>query len=130
MAFSDEFAHAWTAVGFLAVVLVAYRIVPLVFRKALPFEESTRAIWFERRQLAKRFDSYQWRKLFWFGLGMGSFQVFGGWSSRPQLVLTCVCLVSGVAGLLVWRCRQKELNPNEWVGGDQQARHSAAGDQR
>jgi hypothetical protein len=100
-------ASAWVLVAAVLVVLLSCRLVPLVLRRLLPFEASTRAIWFERRQLAKRYDSYQWRKLLWFGVGMAVAQITFGWPSQTLVVLTVLFVLSGSAGILAWRRHTK-----------------------
>jgi len=35
-----------------------------VLRRVLPFSREVKTVWAERRALARRYDSYQWRKLF------------------------------------------------------------------
>lgn len=100
-------ASAWVLVAAVLVVLLSCRLVPLVLRRLLPFKASTQAVWFERRQLAKRYDSYQWRKLLWFGVGMAIAQIIVGWPSQPLVVLTMLLVLSGSAGILVWRRRTK-----------------------
>src|SRR5436190_15309176 len=54
----------------LLATLVALRVVPAVFRKVVPFSADLQAEWFHRRRIAKRYDSYQWRKLLWIGVGL------------------------------------------------------------
>lgn len=100
-------APAWALFPAVLLVLLSCRFVPLILRRLLPFEASTQAVWFERRQLAKRYDSYQWRKLLWFGLGMSVVQTVVGWSSQPLVVLTVLFLLSGLAGIFVWRRHTK-----------------------
>lgn len=46
------------------------RLVPAVLRRIFPFSSEAKDLWFQRRNLGKRYDSYQWQKLFWLGLGM------------------------------------------------------------
>lgn len=86
-------------------VLLALRLVPVVFRRILPFPERVIAVWAERRQMAKRFDSYQWRKLVWFGVGLSAYAVssrqFGGTSAA----LTVFCVLGGALGIWAWRQR-------------------------
>src|SRR6185503_18005416 len=57
----------WKLFGFFLVVLVALRLVPGMLRRVLPFSREVKSVWADRRTLARRYDSYQWRKLF--GLG-------------------------------------------------------------
>jgi hypothetical protein len=88
-------------------VLLALRLVPVVLRKVLPFSQRAIAVWAERRQIAKRFDSYQWRKLVWFGIGLSAYAVssrqFGGTSAA----LTVFCVAGGVLGILAWRQKSR-----------------------
>src|SRR5204862_7832374 len=58
----------WIALAMLALLLIALRVAPAVLRMVLPFSRETKDIWFQRRQIAKLHDSYQWQKLFWMGL--------------------------------------------------------------
>jgi len=87
--------------GFLGI-LVLLRLVPAVIRHVLPFSKQVQDAWFKQRILAKRYDSYQWRKLFWMGLGMAGYLVSGPRSNGPQFGLTVFCLVSGALGLCFW----------------------------
>jgi hypothetical protein len=84
-------------------VLLALRLVPVVFRRILPFPERLTAVWAKRRQNANRFDSYQWRKLIWFGVGLSAYAAssrqFGGTSA----VLTVFCVAGGALGILAWQ---------------------------
>lgn len=100
-------------VSFLGVLL-ALRLIPAVVRHILPFSEQVQRIWYGRRQLAKRYDSYQWQKLLWIGLGLGCYIGLSGRLSGPPVALAAMCLVAGGAGLLCWRCTcraQKPLPP-------------------
>jgi hypothetical protein len=83
-------------------VLVLLRVVPAVLRLALPFSGEAKQIWLERRFLAKRYDSYQWQKLFWIGLGLLLFAIAAGGASVAELVVTLACLVGGSLGLWIW----------------------------
>lgn len=68
--------HAgWWLLPWFLVVLVGLRVLPAMLRKVLKFSPELSAAWLERRMMAKRFDSYQWRKLLWFGAGIGSYVV-------------------------------------------------------
>ncbi len=58
-------------------VLVALRVVPAVLRRILPFSAEAKAIWAERRNIARQYDSYQWQKLFWIGLGLLPYAFIG-----------------------------------------------------
>jgi hypothetical protein len=83
-------------------LLAALRIVPMALRHSLPFSPEATAIWRERRQIAKQYDSYQWQKLFWIGLGLLPHAVIDGGLRNGELVVTFICLIGGGAGLIVW----------------------------
>ena len=92
-------AFGWLFALFLLTILVALRLGPLAIRRVVRFSPKANAIWAQRRQLAKHFDSYQWRKLFWIGVGLA---LFGWLSPQPSNVfhvLTAGCLISGAIGL-------------------------------
>jgi hypothetical protein len=83
-------------------LLVALRVVPLVLRRVLPFSVEAKQIWAERREIAKRHDSYQCRKLFWIGLGQLLYAVIGDGPKNGELVVTLICMIGGSAGWLFW----------------------------
>lgn len=93
----------WALVPFLVGALLALRVVPALFRKMMPFSDAAREVWAERRQMAKRYDSYQWRKLFWIGVGLALYTALSGKFSTSRLVACCTCLVTGAFGLARWR---------------------------
>jgi hypothetical protein len=93
----------WTLIPFLFAILAVMRVAPAVARKAFPFGDALRTTWSERRQLAKRFDSYQWQKLLWIGLGMSLFAWRSGWQSTPMSALSLLSVVCGAIGLGFWR---------------------------
>ncbi|WP_076862743.1 hypothetical protein [Bradyrhizobium mercantei] len=87
---------------FLALLL-ALRLVPAVCRRILPFSREAKDLWFKRRNLGKRYDSYQWQKLFWIGLGMLPYAMISRGLGRGEIVLLAICMIGGGAGLLLWR---------------------------
>ena len=104
--FARAFDHGgsdWRLVPFFLLVLVALRVVPAIVRHVLPFSSDLQAHWFHHRVLAKRYDSYQWRKLFWFGLGLTGYVALFDRAGRIDRFLALACLVSGGLGLLAWR---------------------------
>jgi hypothetical protein len=104
----------WTLIAFFAGVLLALRVVPAVLRKVLPFSSAVRAIWADRRQMAKRFDSYQWQKVFWIGIGMALYALQSGQRFPALLALAGVCVVAGAAGVLIWRSRVASRQAREF----------------
>jgi hypothetical protein len=92
----------WTLPVTLLCVLFALRLGPAVLRKVLGFSEDARRIWARRRQLAKHYDSYQWRKLLWIGLGLGAYALQSRDTSPSILALTLICILGGGLGVIVW----------------------------
>src|ERR1700722_6836352 len=60
----------WSLTACFLAVLFTLRLGPAVLRKLVPFSGAVLAVWAKRRQIAKRYDSYQWKKLFWIGIGL------------------------------------------------------------
>ena len=59
-------------------------------------------MWWNRRQLAKRYDSYQWRKLFWIGAGMAIYMVAYRDFSFLRATVSGLCALAGAIGLVRW----------------------------
>lgn len=92
----------WTIVPFLLAVLFLLRFGLAVVRKLIRFPADVVETWAVRRRTAKYYDSYQWRKMLWVGIGLGLFLVISG-EYRPMTVaLTVFCLLSGIAGAVIW----------------------------
>jgi len=92
--------------GWLAAMLFGLKAFTAVARKVLPTTPAVRATWEWRRNLARYYDSYQWRKLVWFGVGI----LAATGVSRQQwwgMRLGAGCLLSGALAELAWR--QKRL---------------------
>lgn len=92
-----------TLIATFALVLISIRLVPLFGRRALRFAPEVKEIWAARRQLAKHYDSFQWRKFLWIGAGMGLSLGVVAERPRPFVLLCGVCLAAGVAGMWRWR---------------------------
>lgn len=93
----------WALVPFLLSVLLLFRLVPIFVRRLLPTSEAARRTWAARRQLAKRYDSYQWQKLFWIGVGLGLHIAVSGNPSPARLMVASFCLLAGGCGIVRWR---------------------------
>lgn len=93
----------WIVLMEFLVLLLALRIVPTIARHVLPFSREAKDLWFQRRNLGKRHDSYQWQKLFWMGLGMLAYALTVRAMGRGESVLLAICLIGGGAGLFLWR---------------------------
>jgi hypothetical protein len=99
----------WKLVVFFLAVLVALRIGPGMLRRVLPFSREVKAVWADRRALARRYDSYQWRKLFGLGFGWLVFLFITGDTWPAARCLAGACLVAGLIGLVVWMKRTKAI---------------------
>jgi hypothetical protein len=91
----------WMILLLFIGILLSMRVIPIVVRHILPFSAEAQEIWRSRRNLSKRYDSYAWQKLFWFGLGLALYAVIGG-LRYAELELTLVCLIAGGVGLVMW----------------------------
>jgi hypothetical protein len=95
--------RSWSFVPFLLVALVALRIVPGLTRRLFPFSIALRELWLQRRLLARRYDSYQWRKLFGFGCGLAAWLVVSRSSALTPWTAAGICGAGGLAGLWCWQ---------------------------
>jgi hypothetical protein len=93
----------WIDLVLFLALLIGLRVIPAVLRKLLPFSPEAKQIWSDRRQIAKRYDSYQWQKLFWVGLGLSPYSAVNGGLRTGEALLMVICLIGGGVGLLIWR---------------------------
>ena len=100
---SGEHDGIWISLLLFVGLLVVLRFGPAVLRRVLPFSREAKDAWRERRDIAKQYDSFQWQKLFWIGLGMLPYVIVDGASRSGELVLTAICLIGGCVGLFFWR---------------------------
>jgi hypothetical protein len=96
-------AGDWALGPGVAVIVILLRLVPLVIRKLVPFSRRAQEIWWNRRQMAKRYDSYQWQKLFWMGMGIALYSAVAGALRVPNIVVSATCIAAGGVGLARWR---------------------------
>ncbi len=97
-----DVTSGWTLGLGLVMLLIGLRVLPLVIRRVIPFSAEGKAIWFERRQIAKRYDSYQWQKLFFVGTGLLMHAAVSGELPMSKLVISGFCVVFGAIGLARW----------------------------
>jgi hypothetical protein len=102
-------AGDWALVPGVAMLMILLRLAPSVIRRLVPFSSRAQEIWWNRRQIAKRFDSYQWQKLFWMGGGMVLYSAVGDALRVPDVVVSATCLVAGAIGLARWRAVRRGL---------------------
>jgi hypothetical protein len=106
----------WKLVGLFLLVLAALRVVPGIVRRVLPFSTEVKMVWAERRALAKRYDSYQWRKLFGFGLGWMTYLIVSRQAQSTPVVFALGCLIAGAIGSAFWYTRRKVLSGQTKAG--------------
>jgi hypothetical protein len=99
----DDPASDWRLLPLFLFALLMLRLVPALVRRLLPFSADVRDHWARQRLVAKRVDSYQWRKLLWFGLGLAAYLVFERQAPAVSSGLAAACLFAGVIGALRWR---------------------------
>jgi hypothetical protein len=92
----------WAYLALFLALLLGLRLGPAVVRLLLPFSPEAKEIWSERRFLAKRYDSYQWQKLFWIGLGMLPYVIVAWGARQGELVVAALALIAGGVGQVVW----------------------------
>jgi len=95
----------WRIILLFIGVLFAMRLIPAIVRKVVPFSQEVTKIWTKKRQLAKDFDSYQWQKLFWFGIGMAAYVAMSESSAVMAYILSGFSLLTGGMGLYRWQGR-------------------------
>lgn len=82
--------------------LISVRFATLVARRVVRVSPEVTKIWTIRRQYAKLYDSYQWRKLFWIGLGMACYFAISGRHPIEWVILCSSCLGAGLVGIWRW----------------------------
>jgi hypothetical protein len=92
----------WELILLFLAALVLLRVAPMLPRRALPFSKAVRAAWFDQRQLAKRYDSYQWAKLLWIGMGIGAHAIYAERLRGQEGALALVCILAGGLGTVMW----------------------------
>ena len=94
--------QVWCVAGLFVGILLSLKLGCTIVRKLLPVSKEVHAIWSERRQLAKRYDSYQWQKLFGMGIGMAGHAMILGNVGNTMGLLILFCLIGGGLGVLFW----------------------------
>src|SRR5262245_40676373 len=93
----------WALAGCLLGALFLTRAVPAILRSVIPFSRAARSAWGYRRGLGKRYDSYQWQKLLWIGLGMAGQILASQELHAASVSLSALCVVAGAAGWVAWQ---------------------------
>ena len=98
----QDIRSAWVLTIGLLVLMLSLRIVPVFLRRLLPWSPKVKAVWDERRQIAKRHDSFQWQKLFFVGLGLACYLLVSQKLLTSAISVTGFCVLFGAIGLVRW----------------------------
>ncbi len=91
------------AAGSLAFLLFGVKLVTAVARRLVPASAAVRSGWEWRRSLARHYDSYQWRKLLWYGSGILVMAGVTDTRAAWEATLGAACVLSGAIAELLWR---------------------------
>ena len=100
---------AWALVAVLLCLLLGLRVGAALLRRRLPVPRTVANAWTQNRILAKRYDSYQWQKLFWIGVGILIYALPLAGSQVTPIGLAFTCLASGGLGVLRWCSMRPEI---------------------
>ncbi len=97
----------WAVGAVLLCLLLGLRLGTALVRPQMPFSPAVQTAWAESRTLCKRYDSYQWQKLLWVGLGICLYAASSARWQTLTIVLAAACLGLGGLGAVVWQRTQK-----------------------
>ncbi|SRR6266568_3482769 len=98
----QDVRSGWTLTIGLISLMLSLRIVPLFMRKLLPLSPEVMAVWSERRQIAKRYDSFQWQKLFYTGIGLACYTLVSRELLTSSIAASGFCVLFGAIGIVRW----------------------------
>jgi len=98
-----ETGAVWELATVFCGVLLVVRFGTAIVRRFLPISDNVRQGWYRNRVIAKRYDSYQWQKLFWVGLGIFAYAVGWGGLRPAPMALAAACMIVGGIAAAVWR---------------------------
>ena len=98
----QDLRSSWVLTIGLLLLMLSLRVVPVVMRKLLPLSPEVKAVWSERRQIAKRYDSFQWQKLFFIGLGLACYMLVSRKLLTSTIAVSSFCVLFGAIGLVRW----------------------------
>lgn len=93
----------WMLPVFLLAVLFTIRVMSVIMRKTFSFSARTQEVWSNRRELAERYDSYQWRKLLWIGLGLLVYAFCVRDLEMWTMVTAVTAVLAGGLGEVYWQ---------------------------
>jgi len=98
----QDVRSGWTLIFGLISLLLCLRIVPALMRKLLPLSSDVKAVWSERRQIAKLYDSFQWQKLLFTGIGLACYSLVSRELLTSSIVVSGFCVLFGGIGVVKW----------------------------
>jgi hypothetical protein len=98
----QDVRSGWILTIGLLLLMLSLRIAPVFARKLLPLSPEVKAVWAERRQLAKRYDSFQWQKLVFIGVGLASYMLVSRELLTSTIAVSSFCVLFGTIGLIRW----------------------------
>jgi len=98
----QDVRSVWTLAIGLLLLMFSLRVMPVFARKLLPLSPEVKAVWGERRQLAKRYDSFQWQKLFFIGLGLACYMLISRELLTSVIAVSSISVLFGAIGLVRW----------------------------
>jgi hypothetical protein len=107
----NPLADAWTMSAYALAMLFGAKAFAAVLRRIVPASTVVRTHWEWRRTLARHYDSYQWRKLLWFGIGIMMADAPRWPHTTAPLALGLACIAAGVAAEIVWRRHRLSITP-------------------
>lgn len=99
----DPGADPWALSAYLLVMLLAVKVFAGVARRVVAASSLVHSHWEWRRNLARYYDSYQWRKLLWFGAGILTGDVLRSPSAMSLWIVGLTCLAVGGCAEVLWR---------------------------
>lgn len=112
-----ETPPGWSLIVLVTGILILLRIVPGIVRRVLPFPREVKSVWANHRQLAKAYDSFQWRKLFGLGLGWLAWLVLSHATDPLPILLAVSFLFGGGMGIFFWRKHATKLSARPCAEG-------------
>lgn len=90
-------------VAFLLMALFLLKLSISILRKPVRMSPVLREALDVRRRTAKYYDSFQWRKLLWIGIGLTAYILLMGPYPIGYLLVAFFCIAGGAAGTVIWR---------------------------
>jgi hypothetical protein len=101
--FFGKTAPVWGLAIVFSGVLLVLRFGTAIVRRFLPVSDNVRRGWYRNRVVAKRYDLYQWQKLFWVGFGIFVYAVGWGALGGAPMGLAAACVMVGGIAAAGWR---------------------------